>query len=84
MTFDINVTQEEHRTRVSLQGQATLSQLLSLLQVLDVDSATWPSREVLFDLGGLQTAMTAAEQARFHDEAGRLMPRMNVITVRWN
>ncbi len=84
MSFHINVTQDEHQTRVSIQGHATLSQLLSLLQVLQVDSATWPHEEVLFDLGGLQAAFTPGEQGRFHDEAGRLLPRMQVIQVRWN
>lgn len=83
MSFDISVTHEARQTLVVITGQAKLGQLLSLLQVLEVDSASWPHNSVLFDLQRMEGCCTHAEQSLVQSEAAVRLPRMQVITVRW-
>ena len=83
MSFDITVTQEDQRTLVVITGRPSLGQLLSLLQVLEVDSAFWAHSSVLFDLSGLEVALSPAEQARLGEEAHRSLPRATTISFRW-
>jgi hypothetical protein len=84
MSFEINVTPGPQHTRVALTGQANLGQLLSLLLVLQVDSAAWPREAVLLDLSGLQNSFTQAERTLVQQEAVRCLPRIQAVTVRWN
>ena len=84
MSFNINVTPGPQHTRVALVGQANMGQLFSLLQVLQVDSAAWPSESVLLDFSELQTSFEQVDRTQFHQEAVRVLTRMQCITVRWN
>ncbi|MDB5856794.1 MAG: hypothetical protein JWQ76_483 [Ramlibacter sp.] len=84
MSFTINVTPGLQHTRVALAGRATLGQLLSLLQVLQVDSATWPKEAVLLDLSELQNSFTQAERTQLQQEAVHALTRIQCVTVRWN
>ena len=84
MSFEIKVTPGPQHTRVALMGQANMGQLLSLLQVLQVDSAGWPREAVLLDFSELQTSFSQAERTQLQQEAVRLLPRIQCITVRWN
>ena len=84
MTFNIHVTPGPQHTRVALTGQANMGQLLSLLQVLQVDSAGWPSDTVLLDLSELEAGLSQADRTRFQQEAISQLPRMQCISVRWN
>jgi hypothetical protein len=84
MTFTINVTPGPQHTRVALAGQASMGQLLSLLQVLQVDSVAWPSQAMLLDLSELENRFTQAERGRLQQEAVRMLPRIQCVTVRWN
>ena len=84
MSFNINVTPGPQHTRVALVGQANMGQLLSLLQVLQVDSAGWPGEAVLLDFSELETNFTQADRTEFQREAVRLLSRIQCITVRWN
>ena len=79
MCLDITVTHEASRTRVRIAGEASVGQLMSLLQVLQVDSGTWPHEAALFDLRAVTTALTPAELERLRREAVRLLPRMSAI-----
>lgn len=84
MSFDIAVNREPQRTRVTIRGAATIGRLLSLLQVLQVDSQSWPLDEVLLDLSGIEARLTPGERSLVQDDAAtRLGPR-RVVTVRWN
>jgi hypothetical protein len=84
MTFDFKVTPGPRHTRVILAGEATMGQLLSLLQVLQVDCAGWPHEAVLLDLSELQTTFSQAERTQFQQEAVRALGRIQCVTVRWN
>ena len=84
MSFTINVTPGPQHTRVALVGQANMGQLFSLLQVLQVDSAAWPSESVLLDFSELETSFSQADRTRFQQEAVRLLTRIQCIAVRWN
>lgn len=83
MSFDIRVTQEARHTRVVVEGRANLGQLKSLLQVLELDSDSWPHDAVLLDLTGLADAFSAAEQATLRAEAQRRLPRIRNIEFLW-
>ena len=84
MTFDFKVTPGPQHTRVILAGEATMGQLLSLLQVLQVDSAAWPREAVLLDLAELHTDFSQAERTRFQQDAVRTLDGIQCVTVRWN
>jgi hypothetical protein len=81
MSLDVTVTQEACCSRVLLQGVSSLGRLMSLVQVLEIDSRTWPHDAVLFDLRQLQTRFSDEEQARFAWEVGQVLRRMKKIAV---
>ncbi|NML45341.1 hypothetical protein HHL11_16425 [Ramlibacter sp. G-1-2-2] len=83
MSFDISVTREAQQSRVTIKGDASLGQLLSLLQLLQVESRQWPRDELMLDLSGLEHRFGPSEQSRLQSEAARLLPWIPRITVRW-
>jgi len=54
MEFTAKVTQEARCIRIDLAGEAGLGRLLSLFQLLELDSRNWPQPAVLVDLHGLE------------------------------
>lgn len=81
MRFDVSITHESACTRVGVIGEPTLGRLLSLLEVLEVDSACWPRPAALLDLRGLRAPLPGDEQARFAAQAARALWRMKKIAV---
>jgi hypothetical protein len=81
MRFDVSIAHEADCTRVGVIGEPTLGRLLSLMQVLEVDSASWPREAVLFDLRGLRTPLVAGESSGLAAEAQRRLRRMKKIAV---
>jgi hypothetical protein len=81
MRFDVSIAHEAACTRVGVIGEPTLGRLLSLLQVLEVDSAGWPGDAVLLDLRGLRSPLAQEEQGRIAAEAARTFRRMKRIAV---
>lgn len=75
MSFDVRVRHEADRTSVVVQGEARLGRLLSLVQVLDVDSATWPPGEVVLDLRQLQGVLPPVEREWLASEAAQRLRR---------
>jgi hypothetical protein len=75
MSFDVRVTHEAGRTCVVVSGEARLGRLLSLLQVLQVDSASWPREPVLLDLRRLSGALAPGERERLLAEAAQRLGR---------
>ena len=75
MSFDVRVTHEAGRTCVVVSGEARLGRLLSLLQVLQVDSACWPREPVLLDLRQLSGVLAAGDRERFVAEAAQRLGR---------
>lgn len=67
--------------RVTISGNPRLGRLLSLLQVMEVDVASWARDCVLFDLRDLETRLAPDEQARFAWEMARALRRLKKIAV---
>lgn len=82
MDLDVKVTHEARRTRVQLSGEVTLGRLTSLLQVLEIDSTSWPNEEVVLDLSHLQSRFDPAEQALVR-EIVQLRLRRKRVELRW-
>jgi hypothetical protein len=83
MGFDIAMTEEAHCIRIVVEGEATLGQLMSLMHVLEVDSASWPKDAVLFDLRGLATWLSPSERRRLKREAATCLLGCRRIVLRW-
>lgn len=71
MNFDVTVTHEAGCTRVRVDGQGGAGRVLSLLQVLALDSATWAEAAVLLDLRGLDPPLDEREQLQVGEAAAR-------------
>lgn len=81
MHFDVTITHEPACTRVRLAGQGGAGRVLSLLQVLSVDSATWATRAVLLDVRELQPALTEDEQRQVAEAAARAFGQRRVALL---
>ena len=81
--MDVTVTHAGPRTRVVIRGSAPLGRLLSLMQVLDVDSACWPHEAVLVDVSGLELPLAEPERARLQEQARRCLRRMKQVAFAW-
>ena len=81
MRFDVSIAHEAVCTRVGVIGEPALGRLLSLLQVLAVDSVTWPREALLLDLRGLRSPLGTEEQTRLAGEAARTLRSLNKIAV---
>lgn len=78
MDFDVSVTREARCTRVQVAGQGGAGRLLSLLQVLALDSATWPATPVLLDLRQLEPALAGDAQLQVAGAAARAFGQRRV------
>lgn len=77
MRFDI-----EHREGYSIlrvQGEPTLGQFLSLLQLVGVESASWPVRRALLDLRGVRTLTAFTEHYAVGEEVARQLQHLHRI-----
>jgi len=79
MDFQVTVTHERACTRVAIRGQCGLGRLLSLLEVLEFDSPSWPRDTLLLDLRQLQTRLDEDEQYRLAGEASGVLARMRKV-----
>ena len=82
MDLDVTVTHEPGCTRVLVSGEPPLGGLSSLLQVLEVDSSSWPNREVVLDLRKLRSRFDRAEQALLREVAERRL-RTKKVDMLW-
>jgi hypothetical protein len=69
MNFDVAIDRTQRYVRVTLSGAPSIGQLLSLVHLLGVESASWEQDAVLVDLRGLTTPLSAQEQFRFGADA---------------
>ena len=81
MRFDVSIAHEAPCTRVVVIGEATLGRLLSLLQVLEVDSASWPHPAMLLDLRGLRAPLSREAESRLAAAAARGLRHLRRIGV---
>jgi hypothetical protein len=77
--FDIGIAPGPHFIRVTVTGQPSLGQLLSLIHLLGVESETWQDDRVLVDLRSVATPFTREEQFRIGEEAAASLSHMEKI-----
>ena len=82
MDLDVRVTHEPGWTRVLLAGAATLGRLSSLMQVLEIDSTSWPHKDVVLDLRQLDTRFGRAEREMLQQVAERRL-RTKRVEMLW-
>lgn len=68
-------------TRVTLGGQPSLGRLLSLLEVLEVDSQGWPRDGALLDVRGVETRFGPDDQQRIAHESASRLRRIKRVAV---
>jgi len=71
MNFDVTVTHAAGCSRVRLEGEGGAGRILSLLQLLALDSASWNMPAVLVDMRALRTTLDDAGQAQVAEAAAR-------------
>jgi hypothetical protein len=72
----------EHRDRYSVvrvDGDPSLGQFLSFLQLMGVETAAFPHKRVLFDLRGVRTLTTFTEHYAVGEEAARQFRHLHRI-----
>jgi hypothetical protein len=77
LSFDV-----EHRAAYSvvrLHGEPTLGQMLSMIQLLGIETAGWRARRVLFDLRGVRTLTSFTEHYAIGEETARQLRHLNRI-----
>jgi hypothetical protein len=81
MEFNVHVTHESLCTRVAIRGECGIGRLLSLLQVLGLDSSNWSRDTLLLDLRDLQSRLDEDEQYRLAGEASGALCRLRKIAL---
>jgi hypothetical protein len=71
MSLNFQLEQRERYALVRLDGEPTLGQFLSFIQLMGVESASWPVRRVLFDLREVRTLTTFLDHYAIGQEAAR-------------
>jgi hypothetical protein len=79
MSFDVAIDDKAHVMRVTVTGQPSLEELLSLIHLLGVESETWQEHRVLVDLRGVATPFSRPEQFRIGEEAAASLSHMERI-----
>ena len=77
--FDLAIDPGPHFIRVTVTGQPSLGQLLSLIHLLGVESETWKVDRVLVDLRDVATPFGKQEQFRIGEEAAASLSHMEKI-----
>lgn len=79
MSLSFKVEHREGHSVVRLDGEPSLGQFLSFLQVVAVDSTGWPSRRVLFDLRGIRTLTSFTDHYAIGEEVARQLVHLHRI-----
>ena len=61
MSLEIKVEHREGYSVVRVEGEPTLGQFLSFLQLIGVETSGWTAKRVMFDLRGVRTLTTFTE-----------------------
>ena len=72
----------QHRTGysvVTLSGDPSLGQFLSFVQLMEVETRSWPHDRGLFDLRGISTLKAVTDQVAIGLAVGRHLPHMRKI-----
>lgn len=67
----LEVEQRDGYAVARLAGEPSLGQFISFLQLMGVESRSWPHRRALFDLRGVRTLKAFTEHYAIGEEAAR-------------
>lgn len=79
MNFDVAIVRTASYVRVTVTGTPVISELLSLIHLLGVESETWRDDRVLVDLRSVATEYTRHEQFRIGEETAASLSHMEKI-----
>ena len=79
MNFDVAIDDMRHFMRVTVTGEPSLEELLSMIHLLGVESGSWQEDKVLVDLRGVATHFSRPEQFRIGEEASLSLSHMERI-----
>jgi hypothetical protein len=79
MSLSFKVEHREGYSVVRLEGEPSLGQFLSFLQLIAIETAGWPSKRALFDLRGVRTLTTFTEHYAIGEEAARQLGHLHRI-----
>ena len=79
MNFDVVIDDMRHFMRVTVSGEPSLEELLSMIHLLGVESESWQENKVLVDLRAVATHFSRPEQFRIGEEASLSLSHMDRI-----
>jgi hypothetical protein len=79
MSLSFKVEHRDGYSVVRLQGEPSLGQFLSFLQLIAVETASWPVKRALFDLRGVRTLTTFTEHYAIGEEVARQLGHLHRI-----
>jgi hypothetical protein len=79
MSLSFQVEHREKYSVVRVEGEPTLGQFLSFLQLMGVETAGWPVKRALFDLRGVRSLTTFTEHYAVGEEAARQLHHLHRI-----
>ncbi|MGV3571662.1 MAG: STAS/SEC14 domain-containing protein [Ramlibacter sp.] len=79
--YEVAVASHARFTRITVTGQPTMEQMLSIVRVIGETSSHWESDAVLFDTRSLKTVFTPGEQFRLGEEAAACLGHMRKIAA---
>jgi hypothetical protein len=79
MSLKFSVEHREGYSVVTVDGEPSLGQFLSFVQVMGVETTGWCSKRVLFDLRGVRTLTSFTDHYAVGDEVARQLPHLHRI-----
>jgi hypothetical protein len=79
MSLDFKVEHRDGYSVVRVEGEPTLGQFLSVLQIIGVETSSWTVKRILFDLRGVRTLTTFTEHFAVGEEAARQLRHLHRI-----
>lgn len=79
MSLGFTVEHDVRHSVVTVQGEPSLGQFLSFLQLLGVETSGWPNKRVLVDLRGVRTLTSFTEHYAIGEEAARQLRHLHRV-----
>lgn len=79
MSLSFKVEDRDAYQVVRVEGEPTLGQFLSFIQLMGVETSGWKVRRVLFDLRGIRSLTTFTEHFAIGEEVARQLSHMHRI-----
>jgi hypothetical protein len=77
--FDLSIVMEADHVRVTVAGQPSIDQMLSLIHLLGVDSGGWEHDVLAVDLRQVQTPFSTQEQFQLGQQAAASLAHMRRV-----